>query len=297
MNSASSIALTRARLTDALDTLITLFKLRVVALLVFSSIAGAFVIGVVPDAGRMAVLAVAGALAAAGSSAVNEYIERDRDAVMRRTHKRPLPMSRYRQPEYILAIGLALIAAGTALSLLNSAAQALWVLIGAVVYVGVYTLWLKPRSVLNIVIGGFAGSAAVISGGAAVNAWAHPAVLLLGGLVFVWTPVHFWSLAMVYREDYQRAGFPMLPAQVSLPVAARWVALHTLFTGLAGLALAGFATNPVVYLGLIVPATLWLARDTVRLLRAPVAGPAMSLFKCSNVYLGIVLLGAMLAFV
>lgn len=296
MNVTPAVTLTRSRISEVLDTLVTLFKLRVVALLVFSSIAGAIATGALPGGSRMTILILAGTLAAAGASAVNEYIERDRDAVMRRTRKRPLPMSRYARPKWVLAVGTGLIVAAVALSLLNSVAQAFWVAAGALIYVVIYTLWLKPRSVLNIVIGGAAGSAAVISGGAAADAWAHPAVLLLGLLVFAWTPVHFWSLAIVYRDDYAQAGFPMLPAKVSLIVAARWVALHTVFTAIAGVGLLAYARLGALYAGIAIPATVWLAYATLALLREPGPHKAMALFKCSNIYLGIVLLAVMLAF-
>jgi heme o synthase len=296
MNATPAVTLTRSRIGDALDTLVTLFKLRVVTLLVFSSIAGALATGLQLGGARMSILILAGTLAAAGASAVNEYIERDRDAVMRRTRKRPLPMSRYARPQRVLLVGAGLILAAVLLSLLNSVAQAVWVAVGALIYVVIYTLWLKPRSVLNIVIGGAAGSAAVISGGAAADAWSHPAVLLLGLLVFAWTPVHFWSLAIVYRDDYAQAGFPMLPAKVSLIVAARWVALHTVFTAVAGVGLLVYARFGALYAGIAVPATFWLGYATIALLRQPGPRMAMALFKCSNVYLGIVLLAVMLAF-
>ncbi len=296
MNVTPAVPLTRSRIGDFLDMLVTLFKLRVVALLVFSSIAGALAVGIAADAMTMLNLVVAGTLAAAGSSAVNEYIERDRDALMRRTNKRPLPMSRFARPGSVLLLGLGLIAAATVLSLLNTVAQAVWVAGGAFIYVVIYTLWLKPRSVLNIVIGGAAGSAAVISGGAALGAWDHPAVLLLGLLVFTWTPVHFWSLAIVHRNDYIAAGFPMLPARVAVPTAARWVALHTVLTAAAGVGLITFAPHSALYAVFAIPSTTWLVVETVKLLRTPDAHSAMSLFKFSNAYLGIVLLAVMLAF-
>jgi protoheme IX farnesyltransferase len=298
MNVTTAVPLPRVRerIGAFLSMLVELFKLRVVALLVFSSIAGALAVGAAPDAMSMLNLIVAGTLAAAGSSAVNEYIERDRDALMRRTNKRPLPMSRFTRPGGVLAIGLGLIIGATALSLWNGAAQAVWVALGAFIYVAIYTLWLKPRSVLNIVIGGAAGSAAVISGGAAAGAWNHPAVLLLGLLVFTWTPVHFWSLAIVHRNDYIAAGFPMLPARVDVPTAARWVALHTVFTAIAGAGLVAFAPHAALYAVFAAPSTAWLVVETIKLLRAPNARSAMSLFKFSNAYLGIVLLAVMLAF-
>ena len=86
----------------------------------------------------------------------------------------------------------------------------------------IYTLWLKPRTVLNIVIGGLAGSFAVMSGGAAVNNWTATPVMLLAVLLFFWTPIHFWALALVYKEDYARASVPMLPVKMPARQAAFW---------------------------------------------------------------------------
>jgi protoheme IX farnesyltransferase len=96
-----------------------------------------------------------------------------------------------------------------------------------VIYIWVYTLWLKPRTWLNIIIGGAAGSCAVLSGGAAAGNWAEPGVLALALLVYAWTPTHFWSLALAYREDYARAGVPMLPVIVSAQTSANWITFHT----------------------------------------------------------------------
>jgi protoheme IX farnesyltransferase len=98
--------------------------------------------------------------------------------------------------------------------------------LGTIIYIGVYTIWLKPRTILNIVIGGAAGSMAVISGGAASHVWNGPGVLALSLLVFAWTPTHFWSLAMAYRKDYAQAGFPMLPVNMTMRQASWWVVLH-----------------------------------------------------------------------
>jgi protoheme IX farnesyltransferase len=108
--------------------------------------------------------------------------------------------------------------------------------------------------------------------------------------------VHFWSLAIVHRSDYIAAGFPMLPARVDVPTAARWVALHTVFTAAAGAGLLAFAPHATIYAIFAVPSTTWLIVETVKLLRTPAARSAMSLFKYSNAYLGIVLLAVMLAF-
>ncbi len=124
-----------------------------------------------------------------------------------------------------------MVVLAVALSALYNPALAISNAFGAVIYIGVYTVWLKPRTVLNIVIGGAAGSMAAISGGAACHAWKEPGVLALALLIFAWTPTHFWSLAMAYRKDYAEAGFPMLPVNISMRQGAWWVAVHTIATG------------------------------------------------------------------
>ncbi|HID52084.1 MAG TPA: protoheme IX farnesyltransferase, partial [Anaerolineae bacterium] len=142
----------------------------------------------------------------------------------------------------------------------------------------------------NIVIGGAAGSAAVLSGGAAVNAWQTPGVLMLALLLFVWTPTHFWSLAMMYRQDYQRADMPMLPARTRMRHSAFWVMLHTAVTGLAALALGIVAGLGWLYLLPVGALTaVWLWRNG-RLLADPTPLRARSLFMFSNIYLMALLL-------
>jgi protoheme IX farnesyltransferase len=169
-------------------------------------------------------------------------------------------------------------------------ALAFFLLLGAAIYVGVYTLWLKPRTLLNIVVGGAAGSAAVLSGSAAAGAWNDPGAVALALLVFLWTPAHFWSLAIVYRADYQRGGVPMLPVQTGPRQSAFWVLLHTGATALAALMLAAHPALGWVYFIPVGLATLDLMVRNARLLARPDGKQALSLFHASNLYLAIVLL-------
>ncbi|MCA1812417.1 MAG: heme o synthase [Halobacteriales archaeon] len=152
-----------------------------------------------------------GALSAASANAFNHYLERDVDAQMTRTKKRPLPSQRVpERAAFVFAAAMAVLAF-VLLGLLVNLLAAFLSLAGLFFYIGVYTVWLKPRTPQNIVIGGAAGSFPALVGWAAVTgtlAW--PAVLL-GALVFLWTPPHFWALALVYKEDYARGGFPMMP--------------------------------------------------------------------------------------
>jgi protoheme IX farnesyltransferase len=165
-----------------------------------------------------------------------------------------------------------------------------FLLLGAFIYVVIYTIWLKPRSLLNVVIGGAAGSAAVLSGSAAAGAWNAPGALVLALILFLWSPFHFWSLALVYRDEYKRADFPMLPAQTTPRRAAWWVMLHTLPTGLAGLSLVLLPSLGWVYFLPVLGITLDLFWRSIRLVRDPSPANARSLFMSSNLYLLVLLL-------
>lgn len=161
---------------------------------------------------RLLILIVAGAAASGGAAALNHYFDRDIDARMRRTRGRPLPTERIASERTVLAMGLGLTVVGIgAAAIFLNLLCAFSILLGTLTYVVVYTVWLKRRTPWNIVIGGFAGSAPALAGSAAaVGHWTNGA-LALALLVFLWTPPHFWSLALMLREDYRAVGLPMLP--------------------------------------------------------------------------------------
>lgn len=272
-----------------LRMLAVLFKLRVVSLLLLAAVGGAFV-GARgwPGFGKLILVLVTGGMAASGASALNQYWERSSDVVMSRTRSRPLPTGAFARPGIIVPISLALIFIPSLAVAPFNLPLTFSLLGGAFIYVGIYTIWLKPRTLLNIVIGGAAGSAAVMTGGAAVGAWRDPAVIIFALLLFVWTPAHFWSLAMLYKDDYQKADIPMLPAQTSLRTAAWWVFVHTLATGLAAMALG-------VLLGWVyaIPAgivTFDLIRRNLILIKTPNSPNARSFFIASNMYLMIIII-------
>lgn len=279
--------------------IVTLFKLRVVSLLVLASLGGAALgtwAGGDVSPLALGLLLVTGTLSAAGASAINQYLERERDTRMSRTAARPLATGQIESPTAVLWIAVAMIAASMGLSLaFGNPALAFWLFMGAFIYVVVYTIWLKPRTTLNIVIGGAAGSCAVIAGGAAVGMWADLSVWLLATLVFVWTPVHFWALALAYRDDYVKADYPMLPAKVSADKAANWTALHTVLTAVFALAIGFVPQLDPIYLVLIGAATIPLVTRTKALLDTPVRKPALALFGYTNLYLAIVLVVVMMA--
>ncbi|MEJ2208117.1 MAG: heme o synthase [Anaerolineae bacterium] len=271
--------------------LLALFKVRIVALLLFAAVGGLFLAADGwPGGGRVILLLVSGGLAAAGASALNEYLERGADALMVRTRgRRPLVNGAISRPAWVPYAGALMIAAPVLGLLPFNPALSFFLLFGAAVYVGIYTSWLKPRTPLNIVIGGAAGSAAVLSGSAAAGHWQQSGALLLAMLVFLWTPTHFWSLAITYRQDYALGRFPMLPVKIGPRASAGWVLLHTAGTALAALALAA---QPSLGLGYLIPvglATVTLLFQSLRLVLAPGQAAASRLFLASNLYLALVL--------
>ena len=161
---------------------------------------------------RLGILVVCGAAASAGAAMLNHYLDRDLDARMRRTRSRPLPDARITPSGIVAGLGLALLALGIGVaSWILNPLTGVSILLGGLTYVVVYTAWLKRRSSWNIVIGGFAGSAPALAGSAAaVGHWTF-GVIAFAVLVFLWTPPHFWSLALLLKDDYARAGLPMLP--------------------------------------------------------------------------------------
>ncbi len=280
-------------------TAVALFKLRVVVLLLVVAVGGAVLAAgpwlnhgaAWPD---LLVLLLTGTLSAGGASAINQYLEQDLDARMKRTRKRPLPAGQVQPPVWALVLGAGMVALALLVAAWHRPQLAWAVGAGAFIYIVVYTLTLKRRTITNIVIGGAAGSAAVISGAAAVGNWASPEAWALAGLVFLWTPSHFWSLSLVYRDDYARAGFPMLPVKVAPPVAARWVAVHTLGSVAVAVLMAFFPRLGWPYALLIALPSAYYVHRTVRLWRQPVAREAMRLFHTSNMYLAVVTLAAVL---
>jgi protoheme IX farnesyltransferase len=279
-----------------LATLAVLFKLRVVGLLLFAALGGALIGGAgALSRGDLLLLLVTGALSASGAAALNQYIERHKDALMKRTRRRPLVTGQV-SARLALLVGWAMVIGASALAwAAGNSWLALWLAVGAFIYVGVYTIWLKPRSVLNVVIGGAAGSAAVISGGAAAGAWGDPGVWGLAALLFTWSPLHFWSLALAYRPDYARAGVPMLPVVADRGRAVFWMLAHAGATGVLGLVLAAHGALGWLYLLPALPATLWLWWAAWAL-RAQYTGPrALNVFKVSNIYLSLVLLAIVIA--
>lgn len=244
------------------------------------------------DLVRLAALVGCGAAASAGAAMLNHYLDRDVDRLMRRTRERPLPGARIHSGGSVAAAGLALSALGIGVSaVVLNPLTAFSILLGGLTYVVVYTAWLKRRSSWNIVIGGFAGSAPALAGGAAaVGSWT-PGVLALALLVFLWTPPHFWSLALLLKDDYARAGLPMLPRMDDPRFSGRVVVLSAALLVPATLlvVVVGPITWPVALLLLAVAAVF--VAVTAPLLRRVDRPTARRGFVYSGPYLLIVIGG------
>jgi protoheme IX farnesyltransferase len=192
--------------------LITLTKPAIMSLLLLTALGGMFLAeqGVPPFGVLLAVL-VGGACASGGASALNHYFDRDIDELMRRTRRRPLPAHRV-STRVAVALGIALNAIAVVVLWIGANALAAGLaLVGTVFYIAVYTLWLKRTTTQNIVIGGAAGAVPPLVGWAAITGSLDLPAWLLFAIVFFWTPAHFWALALLIRDDYERAMVPMLP--------------------------------------------------------------------------------------
>lgn len=290
----TAVAVDRAAVPLARD-LVALLKLRIDALVAAVAVAAAVAAGTTAP-GTLVVLAAACLLASAGASALNHYIDRDLDARMARTRKRPIPSGRLGNPRVALWLGLFLVglpvaAAWPALGGL----PALYLLAGALTYAVVYSWWLKPRTPYSIVLGGAAGSFAALAGWQTGQTTVAAAPLLLALVLFLWTPSHFWSLAIVLERDYRAAGLPMLSALQGAKATARAVVVNTLALVGASFALAFFVPWP--YAAAAVPAGIGFLAVTVGLALRPDTGRAWRAFKLSGLYLLIVLVGLVLTVV
>jgi heme o synthase len=221
---------------------VSLLKLRIVALL------DATAVGVMFPAAHghprlLAVLAVliGGTFAAGGAHAINCWFDRDIDAAMSRTQRRPIPDGRI-PPAHALVLGIALniLAFGVLWAGANLLAASL-ALVGTLIYVFVYTVWLKRSTPLNIVIGGAAGAMPPLVGWAAASGSLDLTAFALFGVIFFWTPPHFWALAQVIRRDYARAQIPMLPVVEGERSAKRQSIVYAALT--AGVSLVPFFTG------------------------------------------------------
>jgi len=268
-----------------LGAYVALTKPRIIELLLITTIPTMIVADRgVPSAGLIGATLVGGALGAGGANAINMYLDRDIDRLMPRTQGRPL-VTGAMTPAAALVFALVLEAvAFVELWTLVNPLSAVLTLGAAAFYVFVYTLWLKRTSKQNIVIGGAAGAVPVLVGWTAVTnglAWT-PLVLFV--VMFVWTPPHFWALAIRYREDYVAAQVPMLPAVESLQVTSDRILAYTVVLWVATLVVIPVAHTGLLYAAVAVLSGalfVWFAAD---LRRVPTPATAMRLFGYSITY-------------
>jgi len=237
-----------------------------------------------PSLGLMAATLLGGALAAGGANAINMWADRDIDRLMARTAGRPLVTGEV-TPAAALTFALILEAvAFVELWVLVNLLSAVLALSATLFYVFVYTLWLKRTSRQNIVIGGAAGAVPVLVGWAAVRNDVGLAPLVLFAIIFVWTPPHFWALAIKYRDDYRAAGVPMLPAVASLKTTARQIIVYTVALYALSLVFAEVGGMGAIYgVAAVVLGAVFLVL-AVRLLQDGTAARAMRLFSYSITY-------------
>lgn len=274
---------------------VSLLKLRIGVAIAASAMAGVAVANGPPLAWwQVAGLAVAVTGASGAAGAFNHYYERDIDRLMRRTASRPFASGEFREGPVWLVAFVALLAASLALAAVSTGpTAAVYVLLGAFTYGVVYTVWLKRRSVWNIVVGGLAGSFAVLAGAAAVDAHLQAVPAAVAIVLFLWTPPHFWSLAAAKGDDYARAGIPMLPIVVSPrawtmailahAIALLAVSLVPLWFGAGWAYGAGAAAGGAYF--------VWYS---ARLCVAPSKANAMANFFASLIQLALLIAGALL---
>jgi protoheme IX farnesyltransferase len=208
---------------------IQLCKPRIGFLIAVTAMAGYAAVAKDVDAAQLAVLFVAMLLGSFGSAVFNQYYDRDIDKLMPRTSTRPLAAGELGDPTHTIWLALSLVIAGCVLALLAfNWLVATHLALGAFVYGIVYTIWLKRKHWTNIIIGGAAGSFAVLAGAAAVdpNQWLLPWLMAI--TLFLWTPSHFWALAILIKDDYAAAGVPMLPVVKGDAACAKWIFGNTL---------------------------------------------------------------------
>lgn len=287
--------MTTATAGPLIKDVLSIFKLRIGIAIMLSAIGGmAITPGKLPGFAQASILALAVLLASASAGAFNQWAEADLDVQMRRTASRPFASGRFRADLPWLGAILGLLA----IAVMMAAWSANWwaafhTFMGAFVYGIIYTIWLKRRSWVNIVVGGLAGSFAVLAGAALVHPGWHAEPIILSLVLFLWTPPHFWSLAIAAHEDYAAAGVPMLPVVAGDALTSRIILAHTIL--LVGLSLlpAFWSMGPIYFICAATGGALFIG-TSIRLAQAPSAKRAIQNFLASLVQLVLLLSGTVL---
>jgi len=287
------LAVARTSTRARIGGFVALTKPRIIELLLVTTVPTMIVAeGRLPSLWLVLATVVGGTLAAGGANAVNMYVDRDIDAVMKRTQHRPLVTGVVAPTEALVFAVVLEVAAFVLLWTTVNLLSAVLAVSATAFYVFVYTLWLKRTSTQNIVIGGAAGAVPVLVGWAAVRDGLDWAPLVLFAVIFVWTPPHFWALAVKYRDDYAAAEVPMLPAVASLRTTATRILGYTIVLWALTLLFAPVAGMGPLYVAAAVGLGAVFTAFAIRLLRDPSAAVAMRLFSWSITYVTL-LFGAM----
>ena len=280
-----------------LKEVLEISKPRIVVLLVITAVTSMYaaskLIGPELDYFALLHIIIAGTLASAGSSALNHYYDKDIDPLMKRTSTRPIPSGRMKA-KHVLAYGFgvsvaSVIYAAFTLNLVTT----FFIALGIFFYIVVYTIWLKRRNASNIVIGGLAGSAASWAGWSAATGSMDILGFLVGFLVFVWTPSHFWCLAMKIRDDYAEAKIPMLPVLIGMQKTSNYILVNTAILLPYSLMLYAFGLGIVYLIIAAISGGLMLAYH-YKLTKNPTSEFAWKAYKVTAPYLTIILLGVAL---
>ncbi|MCY4163368.1 MAG: heme o synthase [bacterium] len=285
-DSASGLNLRARHVWRVCGAYIALTKPRIIELLLITTVPPMVVANRgIPGVWLMVATVIGGTLAAGGANAINMYVDRDIDRLMERTKNRPLVTGEIRANKaLVFAIALEVVAFVWLWGFVNLLSATLAVSATAF-YVFVYTLWLKRNSPSNIVIGGAAGAVPVLVGWAAVTNTLGWAPLVLFGLIFYWTPPHFWALAIRYRDDYLAAGVPMLPAVASTRTTAQRMVAYTVVLWALSLVFAPVGDMGFIYLGSAIGLGAVFCYMAVQVLRTQAEVWAMRLFSYSITYI------------
>jgi protoheme IX farnesyltransferase len=269
-------------------------KPRIVVLLVITAVTSMFaaskLIGPELDYLGLLHIIIAGSLASAGSSALNHYYDKDIDLMMKRTSTRPIPSGRMKARN-VLVYGIGVSAASVIYAALTlNLVSTFFIALGIFFYVVIYTIWLKRLNSSNIVIGGFAGSAASMAGWAAATGSMDILGFLVGFLVFVWTPSHFWCLAMKIKDDYADAKIPMLPVVIGMQKTSKYILVNTAILLPYSLMLYTFGLGIVYLVIAAVSGGLMLAYH-YKLTQNPTSEFAWKAYKVTAPYLTIIFVG------
>jgi protoheme IX farnesyltransferase len=279
----------------AIQQYINLFKIRIGVVITLAALGGmAITPGQALSSWKVMILTLTVMLASAAAGAFNQWFETDLDAKMTRTQNRPFLNGYFKHgPHWLFILGIMLTIAIT-VSAIELNLMAAWnIFLGAFTYGIVYTVWLKRRTWLNIVFGGLAGSFAVLAGAAAVDPTIGPLPALMALVLFLWTPPHFWSLAIVKREQYANASVPMLPVIKGDKKAARIILGHTILLVIVSILPYFFGLDRGIYLFGAVSGGLYFLVTSIQLVRDTTKKTAMVNFIASLVQFCVLMIALM----